>query len=336
MNVSEIRPFPILVFLSLLLDTFWGGLFYRFHPVVAMGFVGRFLEERFLALTRSPVVLRILGVFLALTVPGSFLIGSAVVLFDLAVDGHWLLADSLTVFWGYQLLAGRSLETHVDAVLRRLAEGDLSGARTSLSMIVGRDTGNLDQTGILRGAIESLSENATDALCAPLFFLVLGGVPLMMGYKAVSTLDSQVGYKSPPYQDLGWASARLDDLLAFLPARLTLIALILLFGGTAARERGVTRRQVFSEAWKYRLAHPSPNSAHSMSAVAALVGVRIGGGASYGGVWSPKPWIGDGREDLTEKDLQKSLGIFRHFRWILLGGVGLGVLFLEGLSFWKG
>ncbi|MHB1285616.1 MAG: adenosylcobinamide-phosphate synthase CbiB [Leptospirales bacterium] len=336
MSVSELCPFPVLVFLSLLLDTFWGGLLYRFHPVMAMGLMGRFLEKRFLALTDSPVALKILGVLLALTVPGFFMIGSAVLLFALGVNGYWFLADSLTVFWGYQLLAGRSLETHVDAVLRRLSEGDLSAARKSLSMIVGRDTGNLDQTEILRGAIESLSENATDALSAPLFYLVLGGVPLMMGYKAVSTLDSQVGYKSPPYRDLGWASARLDDLLACLPARLTLVALILLFGGSAARERGVTVRRIFSEAWKYRLAHPSPNSAHSMSAVAALVGVRIGGGASYGGVWSPKPWIGDGREDLTEKDLQKSLGIFRHFRWILLGGVGLGALLLEGLSFWKG
>lgn len=327
MNVSWELPFPLLLFLSLLLDTFWGGDFYRFHPVLAMGAIGRFIEKQFLALTASPFALRVTGIVLAVTVPGIFMTGSAILLFLLGINGYHALADLLTVFWGYQLLGGRSLETHVRSVLLLLGEGNLPGARNALAMIVGRDTRNLDQTEIVRGAIESLSENANDALCAPLFFFALGGVPLLMGYKAVSTLDSQVGYKFPPYRDLGWASARLDDLLAFLPARLTLLALILLFGPSAARDRGVPFRQIRQEAWEYRLAHPSPNSAHSMSGFAALLGVRIGGGASYGGVWSPKPWIGRGREQLTPDDLQRALRIYRQFRWSLLSGAG-AIVFL--------
>lgn len=327
MSVSWELPFPLLLFLSLLLDTFWGGAFYRFHPVLAMGAIGRFIEKQFLALTASPVGLRVMGIVLAVTVPGIFMTGSAILLFLLGINGYHALADLLTVFWGYQLLAGRSLETHVRSVFLFLAEGNLPEARNALAMIVGRDTRDLDQTEVLRGAIESLSENTNDALCAPLFFFALGGIPLLMGYKAVSTLDSQVGYKRLPYRDLGWASARLDDFLAFLPARLTLLALILLFGPSAARARGVPFRQIREEAWEYRLAHPSPNSAHPMSGFAALLGVRIGGGASYGGVWSPKPWIGRGREHLTPEDLQRALRIYRQFRWSLLSGVGV-IVFL--------
>lgn len=336
MNWSGVIPFPLLLFLALLGDTLFGGVFYRFHPVLAMGSVARTLERCFLSLTGSPVWLRTFGILLALTVPGLFMMGSFFVLSFLDRQKLWFLGDFLTVFWGYQLLAGRSLETHVQVVYRHILEGDVSGARVSLSRIVSRDTGELDRTGVLRGAIESLSENANDALLAPLFFFALGGLPLLMGYKAVSTLDSQVGYKSPPYRDLGWASARFDDLLAFIPARMTLLVLLLLFGFSAARLRVVPVASLWKEAWSFRLAHPSPNSAHSMSAFSALLGVRLGGGASYGGIWSEKPWIGTGREQLTPDDLGNALRLFRRFRWILLAGVGAGILLWMALFFRRG
>ncbi|WP_077304868.1 adenosylcobinamide-phosphate synthase CbiB [Leptospirillum ferriphilum] len=311
-------PFSVLFFLALAGDTFWGGRFYRFHPVVAMGRTGRWLERLILRTVSRPWLLRFWGMLLLFGVVLLFGAGSVLFLFVLDYWGQADLAALLTVFWGYQLLAGKSLEDHVEAVYSPLVAGDLSGARAALARIVGRDTEELDLSGIVRGAIESLSENANDALVAPLFFFALGGVGLLMGYKSVSTLDSQVGYKYPPYRDLGWASARADDLMAFLPARLSLLFLLAFFGFSAARRRGVSFGTICAEAFGSRLAHPSPNSAHTMSAFAALLGIRLGGGASYRKTWTPKPWIGTGREALFPDDLSDALRIFRRFRMVLL------------------
>jgi adenosylcobinamide-phosphate synthase len=317
-NLLENPPFPLLFFLALAGDTFWGGRFYRFHPVVAMGRSGRWLERIFLRAGSRPGVLRCFGILLVLAIVLLFGGGSALVLVLLDREGRGDVASVLTVLWGYQLLAGKSLEDHVSDVYAGLASGSLPRARQALSKIVGRDTENLDLSGIVRGAVESLSENANDAFVAPLFFFAFGGLPLLMAYKGVSTLDSQVGYKHAPYRELGWASARADDLLAFLPARLSLLLLVVFFGFSAARRRGLPFRRIFEEALEDRLSHPSPNSAHAMSAFAALLGIRLGGGASYQGTWTPKPWIGTGRETLLAEDLSDALRLFRRFRQALL------------------
>ena len=329
-------PFSLLLFLSVLGDTFWGGHFYRFHPVVAMGQTGRTLERLFLRSVRHPLVLKWMGFLLVLGVVLPFSCATALILVFLDRAGLAWISGLLTVFWGYQLLAGKSLETHVAAVLVSLETDDLEGARQSLSRIVSRDTETLERSAVIRGAIESLSENANDALMAPLFYFALGGVPLLMAYKAVSTLDSQVGYKTPPYRDLGWASARLDDLLAFLPARLSLLLLLLLFGYSAAKKRNTQFKALFREALSNRLNHPSPNSAHTMSAFAALLGIRLGGGASYGKRWSEKPWIGFGRESLTIEDLSGALSIFRKFRWSIFIMAGCATAFLSCWRVWGG
>ena len=335
MNPLIHPPFSVLFFLALAGDTWWGGRFYRFHPVVAMGRSGRWLERLILRTVSRPWLLRCLGMVLLFGVVLLFGGGSALFLFFLDHWGEGDLAALLTVFWGYQLLAGKSLEDHVEAVYSSLVTGDLSGARAALARIVGRDTEDLDRSGIVRGAIESLSENANDALVAPLFFFALGGVGLLMAYKSVSTLDSQVGYKYSPYRDLGWASARADDLMAFLPARLSLLLLLGFFGFSAARRRGVSFATICKEAFASRLAHPSPNSAHTMSAFAAFLGIRMGGGASYRKTWTPKPWIGTGREALFPEDLSNALRIYRRFRLalLLLSGVwGAADLFFLHVS----
>ena len=329
-------PFSLLLFLSVLGDTFWGGHFYRFHPVVAMGQTGRTLERLFLRSVRHPLVLKWMGVLLVLGVVLPFSCATALILVFLDRAGLAWISGLLTVFWGYQLLAGKSLETHVAAVLVSLETDDLEGARQSLSRIVSRDTETLERSAVIRGAIESLSENANDALMAPLFYFALGGVPLLMAYKAVSTLDSQVGYKTPPYRDLGWASARLDDLLAFLPARLSLLLLLLLFGYSAAKKRNTQFKALFREALSNRLNHPSPNSAHTMSAFAALLGIRLGGGAFYGNRWIEKPWIGFGRESLTVEDLSGALSIFRKFRWSIFAMTGCATALLYCWRVWGG
>ena len=327
MTLLSTPPFSLLIFLSLAGDTFLGGRFYRFHPVVAMGRSARWLERLFLRATSRPWILRCMGVLLVFSVTLFFGGGAALLLVLLDRSGRGDVASVLTVFWGYQLLAGRSLEEHVYDVHEPLLAGDLPQARRALSRIVGRDTEDLDRSGIVRGAIESLSENANDALVAPLFFFALGGAALLMAYKSVSTLDSQVGYKLPPYRDLGWASARADDLMAFLPALFSLFLLVAFFGLSAARRRGVSFGRVFREAFESRLAHPSPNSAHTMSAFAALLGIRLGGGASYQKTWTPKSWIGAGREMLMAEDLGAALRLYRKFRFLLLflSGVWLAI-----------
>ena len=325
MSVLPHPPFSLLFYLALAGDTFWGGRFYRFRPVVAMGRSGRWLERLILRTVSRPFLLRCLGGVLVFGMSLLFGGGTALLLFSLDLWGRGDIAAVLTVFWGYQLLAGKSLEEHVKAVYNPLVAGDLHKARQALSRIVGRDTEDLDLSGIVRGAIESLSENANDALVAPLFFFALGGIGLLMMYKSVSTLDSQVGYKYPPYRDLGWASARADDLMAFLPARFSLFLLVVFFGFSATKRRKVSFGTVFKEALESRLAHPSPNSAHTMSAFAALLGIRLGGGASYQKIWTPKPWIGIGREALSPDDLSDALRLFRRFRMVLFFLSGIGV-----------
>lgn len=317
---------PGLVFASVLADTLWGGRFYRWHPVRTMGAMGRILERAFFGWTENPLALRLLGVVLVVAVSGTFGFGCALALRILSEAGLAPVGAVLTVAFGYLLLAGRSLETHVRDVLVPLEREDLPGARRALSAIVGRDTERLDAPGVIRGAIESLSENANDALVAPLVYFFLGGLPGLMGYKAVSTMDSQVGYKAHPYRDLGWSSARLDDLLAFVPARITLVVLVVLFGPTAAAGRKTTFMAVVREAWRYRMCHPSPNSGLPMSSFAALLDVRLGGGAYYNGRWVEKPWIGDGRSEPTLDDLRTGLRIFRRFRWGICLASGLVAL----------
>jgi adenosylcobinamide-phosphate synthase len=164
-----------------------------------------------------------------------------------------------------------------------------------LSYIVGRDTEQLDEPEIWRALVETVAENTSDGIIAPLFWLTIGGPVFAMAYKSVSTLDSMVGYKNQRYLQLGWASARMDDLLNYIPARLSALLLILaapLAGRSAAAAMRITYRD--------RLNHPSPNSGHPESAAAGALGVRLGGTASYGGVPSWKEYIGDPLQPLDE------------------------------------
>jgi len=169
-----------------------------------------------------------------------------------------------------------------------LDSGDIATARVKLSYIVGRDTENLDEPEIWRALIETVAENTTDGIIAPLFWLALGGPVAGMAFKAVSTLDSMVGYKNERYLHLGWASARMDDVVNFIPARLTALLMII-----AAPLTGLSLRNAATIALRDRLNHPSPNSAHPESAAAGALRIRLGGPSTYGGRESIKQFIGD-------------------------------------------
>lgn len=321
---------PGIALMALLLDLLLGERGSFLHPVPAMGRIILWMEKG-IRKSLPPSRFRMAGMVLPVFLPALFGGGSWLLLHAVRKILGPVAEGVLAVFWGYQLLAARSLYDHVRAVAAELASGREEVARVALSRIVGRDTRDLPEEAIARGGLESLSENTNDALVAPLLFLLLGGVPWMMAYKAVSTLDSMVGYRDERYRDLGWASARTDDLLAFLPARITFFLMMLFLlpfnPGNEGQPWIFGRDSIFREAFRYRLSHPSPNSGYPIAAFAALLGVRLGGGAFYFGRFVEKPVIGAGRDpDLPA--LFQGLSLYRMFVFSLLVALAGGAFFL--------
>jgi adenosylcobinamide-phosphate synthase len=214
---------------------------------------------------------------------------------------------AVEVVLAYTTLSAKSLAGAAKEVLNPLLAKDLPEARRKLSMVVGRDTENLDGTQVVRGAVETVAENTSDGVIAPLFYLALGGAPLAMAYKAVNTLDSMFGYKNEKFLYFGRAEARLDDIANFIPARLsalfTVIASFLLHltGG------GYSWRSSLKVLIKDRLNHTSPNSGYPEAAAAGALGVRLGGENSYFGVASVKPFIGEPSRPLVPERINESV-----------------------------
>lgn len=188
---------------------------------------------------------------------------------------------------------------------------------------MGRDTQALDETGVAKAAVETVAENTCDGVTAPLIFLFLGGLPAGMAYKAVSTLDSMVGYKNEKYRWFGWASARLDDVLNFIPARLS--GLLMCIG--AALLPGCSGRHAWSIFWRDRRKHASPNSAHTEAACAGALGVRLAGDASYFGKVVHKPTLGDPIRPVEPEDIPRAC-------WLMYATAALFLLLFAGLSIW--
>lgn len=200
----------------------------------------------------------------------------------------------LNVYWIYALLACRSLDLESSRVIEALSSGDLPKARERLSRIVGRDTAALDGSEILRATIETIAENLSDGVIAPLFYLAVAGPASMAAYKAVNTLDSMVGYRNERYRKFGWASARLDDLANFIPARITAVLIWLcapLADGRMSEAIKITRRDASLQ--------PSPNAGYPEAAVAGALGIQLGGLNFYKGVPSRKAHLGDPKRALS-------------------------------------
>ena len=212
----------------------------------------------------------------------------------------WLrLAAESVMCW--QILAVKSLRVESMKVHDALAAEDVEGARRAVSMIVGRDTRRLDRAGICRAAVETVAENTSDGVVAPLVFLALGGAPLGFFYKAVNTMDSMLGYIEPPYRDLGYIPAKADDAANYLPARLSALLMLAaggLLGMDAGRGWRIFRRD------RYR--HASPNSAQTESVCAGLLGLELAGDAWYHGVLHRKPAIGDPVRAVERADIPRA------------------------------
>jgi len=263
------------------------------HPVRLLGWAIDRLEKVLRGVLAGN--LRLAGFLLTgLVVGGTWAAGAAICRAAAGFGSGWpaLVAALLLVYLAATTIASRELLLRVREVLRC---DDLERARHLVSQLVGRDTANLDAAGVKRAALETLAENASDGIVAPLFYLGLGGLPLALAYKAINTLDSMVGYKNERYRELGRAAARLDDLANYLPARLTGLLIIL-----AAWLLDLGRPRRARAAWRIMRRdgrnHASPNSGIPEAALAGALGIQLGGPASYFGQMQNKPFIGDNRQ----------------------------------------
>lgn len=211
------------------------------------------------------------------------------------------LALGVEGFLCYQLLATRSLRDESMKVHDALEAGDLQGARTACGMIVGRDTEVLDEEGLAKAAVETVAENTSDGVVAPLLFMGLGGAPAAMAYKAVNTLDSMIGYKNERYANLGWAAAKLDDIVNIVPARVSGALMC-----AAAALSGLDAQGAWRVFKRDRLNHTSPNSAHTEAACAGALGVQLGGRHRYFGEYVEKPTIGDNARKVEPADIVRA------------------------------
>lgn len=250
-------------------------------------------------------------------------VAGALLVIALAVAFGWLLQSLLQLLlpWGWiqialvgilawPLVALRSLHDHVAAVANPLLAGDIAAAREAVSRIVGRDPAALDEAGIARAAIESLAENASDGIVAPLLWGALFGLPGILGYKAINTLDSMIGHRSERHEAFGWAAARIDDVANFIPARLTGFLFVLL----APR-----RSEALSCMTRDARRHRSPNAGWPEAAMAGALGVRLSGPRIYHGSATDEPWLNEGARDPLAADIVEGLTVYRRAMLLLAG-----------------
>ncbi|WP_312972265.1 adenosylcobinamide-phosphate synthase CbiB [Atlantibacter sp.] len=284
-----------------LLDCWLGDPQHWPHPVRVIGnFINR-VQRAVRRVCRSELSLKLGGALLWLTVVGATWAAAWGVL-ALAYGLHAWLGVALEIWMIYTLLAGRCLGDAAREVEKPLRAGDLAQSREKLSWIVGRDTSQLQPPQITRAVVETVAENSVDGVIAPLFFLLLGGAPLAMAYKAVNTLDSMVGYKHQKYRAIGMVSARMDDIANFIPARISWLLLAL-----AAKLCGKDYRSALRIGWRDRRNHSSPNCAWPEATIAGALGIRLGGPNDYFGERVEKPWIGDATRDVSVDDIPATI-----------------------------
>ena len=283
------------------LDALFGDPAWLPHPVVYMGkaisALETFLRGR---LPKTPQGERLGGILVAFALPvGTFVLTSLVCL-GAARISPWL-GLAVQMFWCGQALAAKGLAQESMRVYKELLCPDLPAARKAVSRIVGRDTQNLTLEGVTKAAVETVAENASDGVIAPLLYMLLGGAPLALTYKAINTMDSMLGYKNEKYLYFGRAAAKLDDAANYIPSRiagLLWVAAAALTGNDAKGAWRIWRRD--------RRNHASPNSAQTESACAGALGVQLAGPAYYFGEYYPKPTIGDALRPIEPEDIRRA------------------------------
>lgn len=289
-----------------ILDWIFGDPAWLVHPVVLMGKAISALEKSLRKrLPKTPRGERLGGLVLAMALPvGTLLLTGGVC--RLASEIHPALGLAVELLWCAQALAATGLAQESAKVYRELVKGDLPAARLAVSRIVGRDTEALTSEGVTKAAVETVAENASDGVIAPLFYMMLGGAPLALTYKAINTMDSMVGYKNETYLHFGRAAAKLDDAANYLPSRIAAllwIAAAALTGNDAAGAWRIWRRD--------RRNHASPNSAQTESACAGALGVQLAGPATYFGEYYDKPTLGDATRAIVPEDILRANRMMR-------------------------
>lgn len=316
-SVLDLSPNFLILIVAASLDFLIGDPVNWLHPVQVMGWViTRFTD---LVITQDPITnhripvfssitMKILGMILAI----GMILGSGLISWSIAIalsQIHPALAIAFSSILLAACFAGRSLRNAAESVLDILQTGNLEGARQELSRYVGRDTDELSELEILRAVLETVTENAIDAVTSPLFYALIGSlllpygaVALAIAYKAASTLDSMVGYREAPFTDLGWFSAKTDDVLTWLPCRLTVLTLALLSGKPIYVWK-ICQRDAKSD--------PSPNSGWSECVYAAILQVQLGGENRYRGLVKHKPLLGDNIEPIAAPKIKQAIALTR-------------------------
>jgi len=301
-----------ILFVGFLLDAFIGDPGYRYHPV---RIIGRWIFSIDKGMRNMGLNGKAGGLLLVMTVQICALccyLTASLLLHHL----YRPLGMAFDLFICYSSIALKDLAVHAQPVIQSLENGDLHEAQDRIGLVVSREVQYLDENGVSRAAVETLAENFVDGFLSPVFWYMAGGflafllglpfgitaVSLMLAFKVASTLDSMIGYKSPEYISFGWASAKLDDILNFIPARLSLI--ILFFGSWIS---GLDPMNGLRAARRGRLKHDSPNAAHAESFFAGTLGVRLCGPAVYHGSRKNKPWVGNGTIDPGPEDIRRAV-----------------------------
>lgn len=291
------------IYAAFLLDSLLGDPASLPHPVRLIGAYIASFEKHVRKHAKSGLGTKTAGVLLLITTVGIAYLLTWYVL-KLAGRINPYLYYGVNVLLMYTCLAARCLSDEGSRIYNALKEGDLEKSRKLLSMIVGRDTGSLDESGITRGAVETVAENTSDGVIAPLFYMFIGGAPLAMAYKAVNTLDSMVGYKNERYLNFGWAAARFDDAANYIPARLTGILMVL-----ASMLLRLNYKKSLHILIRDSRNHSSPNSGFPEAAAAGALGVQLGGTNHYFGKPVEKPTIGEPLRPLDRNDIKSTIGL---------------------------
>ena len=285
----------------------WPNQLYRrlSHPVVGIGALISTADQMLNRDNWPAAVRRVAGVFCLLVILASLYLVCKLIVSS--IPSSWA-SIGLTAVLAWPFLAAKSLSDHVQAVAVPLQAGDLPAARQAVSMIVGRNSEQLDRTAIARAAVESLAENTSDGVTAPLFWGVLFGLPGLVVYKAINTADSMIGYRTRKHQAFGWAAARLDDLVNLIPARLTGLMYVLLARAPV---------HALTVMVKDAPCHRSPNAGWPESAVASALGIRLSGPRLYNCVASSDPWLNKAGRDPEPQDITAALQLYSRLLWVV-------------------
>ncbi|MGL4570388.1 MAG: adenosylcobinamide-phosphate synthase CbiB [Clostridium sp.] len=292
------------------------------HPVRIIGNLGSFIEKIFRKI--MPKKLKLAGFlsWICIIIP-TFLVAVFIVNFSKYINGTFgIIVEGVLIYF---CISSKGLKAEGLKVIKTLKDGNIKEARVKLSYIVGRDTENLDEKSIVRAVIETVAENMSDGIIAPLIFIGIGGAPLGLLYKAVNTCDSMFGYKNDKYIDFGYASAKLDDIFNYIPARIT--AYFIMIAAFILRLDYKGSYKIYKRD-KYN--HTSPNSAHPESAVAGALNIKLGGENYYFGKLVVKPTIGDCIKEANVDDLIKTNNIL--FVVSILGySLAMVLTYIEGV-----